>query len=57
MPTLRRQFHVCRCCCRKLGTAVGSRLPPVLVLHGTVDKSVPMEIAVEFVAALKVIRA
>lgn len=38
----------------KLGAAVGARLPPLLILHGTVDKSVPMEVAVEFVAALKV---
>lgn len=38
----------------KLGAAVGRRLPPVLILHGTADKSVPMEIAIEFVAALKV---
>lgn len=39
---------------RKLGPAVGRSLPPVLILHGTADKSVPMEIAVEFVAALRV---
>lgn len=39
---------------RKLGPSVGRSLPPVLILHGTADKSVPMEIAVEFVAALKV---
>ena len=39
---------------RKLGPAVGRLLPPVLILHGTADKSVPMEVAVEFVAALKV---
>ncbi|PSC67534.1 putative isoprenylcysteine alpha-carbonyl methylesterase ICMEL1 [Micractinium conductrix] len=38
---------------RKLGAAVASRLPPILILHGTADKSVPMEIAVEFVAALR----
>ncbi|KAL4424612.1 hypothetical protein ABPG77_002230 [Micractinium sp. CCAP 211/92] len=38
---------------RKLGPSVGRSLPPVLILHGTADKSVPMEIAVEFVAALK----
>lgn len=40
--------------CSKLGAAVASRLPPILILHGTADKSVPMEIAVEFVAALRV---
>lgn len=40
--------------CSKLGAAVGQRLPPMLILHGTADKSVPMEIAIEFVAALKV---
>ncbi|PRW45116.1 putative isoprenylcysteine alpha-carbonyl methylesterase ICMEL1 [Chlorella sorokiniana] len=38
---------------RKLGAAVGRRLPPMLILHGTADRSVPMEIAIEFVAALK----
>ena len=38
----------------KLGPPVARRLPPLLVLHGTADHSVPMEIAVEFVAALKV---
>jgi hypothetical protein len=32
---------------------VGAALPRVLILHGTADKSVPMEIAIEFVAALK----
>jgi alpha-beta hydrolase superfamily lysophospholipase len=38
---------------RKVGRAVGAALPKVLILHGTADKSVPMEIAIEFVAALK----
>jgi hypothetical protein len=33
---------------------VGRKLPRFLILHGTVDKSVPMEVAVEFVTALKV---
>ena len=32
---------------------MGAALPRVLILHGTADKSVPMEIAIEFVAALK----
>lgn len=39
---------------RKLPADVAERMPPMLLLHGTADKSVPMEIAVEFVMALKV---
>lgn len=39
---------------RKLAPEVAAAIPPVLLMHGTADKTVPMEIAVEFVMALKV---
>lgn len=53
-PALLWSRLLASCACRKVGESVGRHLPPVLILHGTADKSVPMEVAVEFVAALKV---
>lgn len=38
---------------RRMSKAVTGRIPPVLLMHGTADKTVPMEIAVEYVTALK----
>ena len=38
----------------RLAPAAAAACPPMLILHGTADKSVPVEIAVEFVAALQV---
>ncbi len=47
MQTLESSFNGCLLACR-------SRLPPFLILHGTHDKTVPFQIAVEFWEALKV---